>query len=209
MKIGGDILNSIKKWGKKMPVKVNSPVILGFVFICFIALMLDRLTNGLANEYVFSVYHSPLTDPLTYIRMFGHVFGHAGWDHFIGNMMLILIVGPLLEEKYGSKNILIVMAVTAFVTGIVHYLLFYHTQLLGASGVVFALILLSSFTRFKSGGLPLTFLLVAVIYLGQQLYEAFFVYSNISNLTHIIGGIIGAVLGYILNTKKKYKFKKI
>ena len=120
----------------------------------------------------------------------------------MGNIMLILIVGPLLEEKYGSANMIFVILVTALGTGIANYILFPRTQMLGASGVVFALILLSSITSMKSGSIPITFILVAVIYIGQQVYQGIFVRDNVANLSHIIGGIIGAWLGFILNRKK-------
>jgi len=139
---------------------------------------------------------------MTYVRFVGHIFGHAGWEHFMGNIMLILIVGPLLEEKYGSANMIFVILVTALGTGIANYILFPRTQMLGASGVVFALILLSSITSMKSGSIPITFILVAIIYIGQQIYQGIFVRDNIANLSHIIGGIIGAWLGFILNRKK-------
>ena len=79
---------------------------------------------------------------------------------------------------------------------------FPHTMLLGASGVVFALILLSSFVSIKEGEIPMTFILVTVIYIGQQIFEGIFVNDNISNLTHIIGGITGAGMGYALNKRK-------
>ena len=124
-------------------ISFNSPVILGFTFICFIALGLGVVTKGMTTDLLFSVYRSSLLSPFTYLRFFGHVLGHAGWEHFIGNIMLILVVGPLLEEKYGSANILFVIMATALVTGIVNYVFFPHLQLLGASGVVFAFILLS------------------------------------------------------------------
>ena len=32
------------------------------------------------------------------------MLGHAGWDHFIGNMLLFLVIAPPLEELYGSRN---------------------------------------------------------------------------------------------------------
>ena len=56
---------------------------------------------------------------------------------------MILIIGPLLEEKYGSKKMFSVILVTAVITGIVNYVFFPNIRLLGASGVAFALILLS------------------------------------------------------------------
>ena len=134
------------------------------------------------------------------------MLGHAGWSHFFGNITLILVVGPLLEEKYGSANLLFVILATALTTGIVHVVFFPGIMLLGASGVVFALILLSSFTCVKEGEIPLTFILVAVIYIGQQVYEGIFVQDNVSNLTHILGGLVGAALGYVMNKNKMNRY---
>ncbi len=185
----------------KRRIVFNSPVILGFTAVCFAALLLNFLTHGVTNALFFSVYRSSLAQPFTYVRFFGHVFGHANWEHFIGNIMLILVVGPLLEEKYGSADMVFVITVTAFVTGLAHFLFFPHIQLLGASGVVFAFILLSSFTSFQEGTIPLTFLLVAVIYIGGQVYDGLFVQDNVANLTHILGGIVGAGLGFLGNRK--------
>lgn len=125
-------------------ISFNSPVVLSFTLICLAAYLLNCLTNGKSNLLLFEVYRSPLTNPLTYVRMFTHVLGHASWSHLINNMTLLLVIGPLLEEKYGSADLLIVTVTTAFVTGIVHFIFFPGTALLGASGVVFAYILLSS-----------------------------------------------------------------
>lgn len=187
---------------RKFKISFNSPVILGFSVICFAALLLGMITRGWTNTMFFSVYRSSLLNPLTYVRFVGHIFGHAGWEHFIGNIMLILVVGPLLEEKYGSSNLLFVILATALVTGIANFALFPGVRLLGASGVVFALILLSSFTGIKEGGIPLTFIMVAVLYIGEQVYQGIFVNDNVSNLTHILGGLVGAALGYALNRNK-------
>ena len=194
----------MKGYRAKLRISYNSPVIIGFTFACFGALILSMLTRGYSNRLLFSVYRSSLASPFTYIRFFGHVLGHGNWSHFLGNIMMILVVGPLLEEKYGSQRMLIVIGVTALVTGVIHFLFFPHVQLLGASGVVFALIILSSITSIKEGAIPLTFLLVAITYVGEQIYEGIFVNDNVANLTHIIGGLVGALLGYLMNKNKKY-----
>ena len=55
-----------------------------------------------------------------------------------------------------------------------------------------ALILLSSFTSIKEGTIPLTFILVALIYIGGQAYDGIFIKDNVSNLIHILGGAVGA-----------------
>ncbi len=196
----------MKNTGREIKFSFNSPIVLGFTIICFIALVLNWLTRGWANNAVFSVYHSSLLSPFTYIRMIGHIFGHANWEHFIGNIMLILVVGPLLEEKYGSSNLLFVILATALVTGIVNYIFFPHVQLLGASGVVFAFILLSPFTGVKEGTVPVTLVLVALIYIGGQVYDGLFLKDNVANLTHILGGLVGAGLGYVMHKNKMNRY---
>ena len=85
-------------------------------------------------------------------------------------MLLLLVVGPPMEEKYGSKPLLCGMVFTALVTGVLQCVLFPRSGLLGASGIVFMLIMLSSLAGF-SGGIPVTMLLVAALYFGQQVYD--------------------------------------
>lgn len=182
---------------RQLSISFNSPVVLIFSLICLISLGLGVLTGGRTTTLFFSVYRSSLSDPLTYVRFIGHVFGHAGWDHLISNLMLLLIVGPMLEEKYGSVNLLFVILITAIVTEVVNFVFFPNVRLLGASGVVFAFILLSSFASMRAGSIPMTFLLVAIIYIGGQLYDGIFVQDNVSNLTHILGGAVGSLFGYL------------
>ena len=191
---------------RKIKVSFNSPVVLWFSILCLVALILGIVTNGVSTTAVFSVYRSALSSPLTYIRFFGHICGHANWEHFIGNMTMLLVIGPLLEEKYGSLNILFVIIATALVTGIVNFIFFPHVQLMGASGVVFAFILLSSFTSIREGTIPVTFILVAVIYIGGQVYDGVFVRDNVSNLTHILGGGVGSALGYVMAKNKMGRY---
>lgn len=188
---------------KKFRVTFNAPVILSFVIICFIVTMLGIITHDRITKVVFMTYHSSLKNPMTYIRFITHVFGHSGWSHFIGNASYLLLLGPMLEEKYGSKRLLSIIGMTALVTGILNYVLFPNIALCGASGVVFEFIVLASFTGFKEGEIPLTFILVAIIFIGQQVYEGIVVEDNISNMAHIIGGIVGAWVGYKLNRQKK------
>ena len=174
---------------------------LTFVIISFGVMVANYLTAGLSNKLLFMTYHSSLASPLTYVRMFTHVLGHSGWSHYIGNMMYMLLLGPMLEEKYGSRSIIEVILVTGLVTGLVTWFLFPNIALCGASGVVFAFIMMTSFTSFKEGEVPLTVILVAIIFIGQQIYEGIFVQDDISNMAHILGGIVGAIAGYVLNKK--------
>lgn len=182
-------------------ITFNAPITLGFVFLAFAVMVLGAVTGGASTQLLFMTWRGPLLSPLTWLRLFTHVLGHAGWEHYVGNMSYVLLLGPMLEEKYGSERILEVIAVTALVTGLINFLFFPHTALCGASGVVFAFILLTSFTSFRAGEIPLTFLLVAVVFIGQQVADGLFVRDNISNVSHIAGGVIGSAVGYSFNRR--------
>ena len=144
---------------KKLHIQYNSPVVLSFALLSLAALLLGRLTGGWTTHTLFCVYRAPLTDPLTYVRMFTHVLGHANYTHFIGNIMLLLVIGPPLEEKYGSRTLLAGILLTAGVSGILQCVFFPGSALLGASGIVFMMIVLSSLAGMREGEVPLTLVL--------------------------------------------------
>ena len=187
----------------KPHITFNSPVILTFVIISFIVMIANYVTAGKSNELLFTTYsRASLTDPLTYVRMFTHVLGHSGWEHYLNNMMYLLILGPRLDEKYGSNTIIEILLITGLAISVGNWIFFPGVAVLGASGVVFAFILMTSFTSFKEGEIPLTVILVAVIYIGEQIFQGLFVQDNISQMGHIIGGLVGVVAGYVLNKKE-------
>ena len=153
------------------------------------------LLNGTLMNY-FSVGTSVnWTNPVSVFNLFSHVLGHASLEHLLGNMTFILLLGPIVEEKYGSRFTLIMIILTAFITGMLNITLF-DTGLIGASGIVFMLILLVSFTNVNGGEIPLTFILVALLFIGKEV-----IYSlqadQVSQFAHIIGGICGSIFGFI------------
>lgn len=186
---------------RSLRLQYNAPVTLSIFFLSLAALVLDCLTGGWTTTHLFCVYRSSLADPLFYLRLFGHVLGHSGWDHFLNNMLLLLVIGPPMEEKYGSRTLLGGILMTAAISGILQCLLFPGSALLGASGVVFMLIMLSSLAGMRSGTLPITLILVAALYLGQQLYGIFFVQDNVANFMHIVGGICGTGFGFAVRRR--------
>ena len=185
----------------RLRVQYNSPVVLTFALLSLGALVLGALTGGWTTSLLFCVYRAPLSDPLTYVRMVCHVLGHGGYAHYMGNMTLLLVVGPPLEEKYGSKKLLFCIFVTALVSGLVQFCFFPGTALLGASGIVFMLIMLASLAGMKNGRVPVTLLLVAALYLGQEVYSIFFVRDNVANFMHLVGGACGTVFGFAAGRK--------
>ena len=188
---------------KKLRLSFNAPAVLTFTALCVIAQLISMLTRGESNRIVFSVYRASLLDPLTWVRCFTHVLGHSGWNHLLGNIMYILILGPMIEEKYGSATTAFIMVITALVIGVINMIFFPGVMLLGASGIVFAFILIASITIREDNTIPVTFILVALLYLGQQIWQGLFSQDNVSQMAHIVGGAVGAVLGFLLGKAKQ------
>lgn len=186
----------------KKKIYVNAPLVLGFVAICILVFILQIMTKGASTLYVFSTYGSSWLDPFTYVRLLGHIFAHADKEHLIANMMYLLLLGPILEEKYGTKRLAFIILMVALTTGILHNLLQPKVVLLGSSGVCFAFILLVSVTG-KNEGIPLTLLLTAILWLGQEIYLGFTAQDNISHFTHILGGLAGAGMGLYYKRQKE------
>ena len=184
-------------------IRYNAPVVLTFALLSLLTLPLNTLTGGWTNRHLFSVYRCSLLDLLAYFRFFGHVLGHTGIAHYMNNMLLMLLVGPALEEKYGSRELLQFIAVTAFVTGLVEFIFFPGYALLGASGVVFMMIVLSSFTDMQRGAIPLTMILVVALYLGGEIVSGFTGADNVSQLAHIVGGLCGIFFGFVSGSVRK------
>ena len=184
-------------------IQYNAPTTLTFALISFLVLLLGMMTEGASTMKLFCVYRSSLKEFLTYPRFLTHVLGHSDFAHFSGNITLLLVLGPTLEERYGSRTIFETMVLTALISGVIQWLLFPHTALLGASGIVFMMILMASLGGSRGRGLPLTLILVFAIYVGGEVYSAFTSTDNVSHLTHIIGGICGAVMGTNLRRRRR------
>lgn len=173
----------------------NSVLILSFFFISLAALILKYATAGISNDVLFSTYRSSPFNPLTYIRLFTHVLGHQDWKHFSNNFVYFLLIGPIIEEKYGTQELLFMILITALTIGIVNTI-FSKNKCLGASGIVFMLIVLSSFTNIQAGKIPITLILIFIFYVVNEIMDGLFKKDNVSQMGHIIGAICGCFFGF-------------
>ena len=176
-------------------IDINSPVVLGMTVLSFAIFVIGRILNNNLSA-LFGAYRTSFADPMQYLRLFTHILVHADIAHYTGNFMMILAIGPMVEEKYSSGRLCLMIIATAAVTGLINTLLFPGRVVIGASGIVFMLILLASFTNIRQGRIPLTVLLVALLYIGNEIAAGLFTSDNISHLSHIIGGVCGACFGF-------------
>lgn len=184
----------------------NSKVILTYLFICLGAWFLNIITRGKTNKLLFESYRSHPLNPLTYIRMFTHCIGHKDLDHLIGNFLYILLVGPMIEEKYGSINLIIMFALTSLVIALFN-IIFTNKVILGASGNVYMLIVLSSFTNISEGKIPLTVLLILIFYVLGEIKRSITEHNKkVYHDGHLIGALCGLLLGIYFLYFKSFPF---
>ena len=173
----------------KLRVTYNAPVVLTFALV---ASVIHLITQG-GNDWFVAApeFHGAKS----YLGLFSHILGHANWDHLLSNFTMILLLGPILEERHGSTGLLLMIAITALITGLINVAFSSHA-LLGASGIVFMMILLASTANIRAGEIPLTFIAVAVLFLGREIYSAFGD-DQVSQMGHIVGGVAGAAYGFV------------
>lgn len=184
----------------KLRISYNAPVVLTFALL---AVIIRCLGNSITETWFTT--HGNLDGTAAWFSVFGHILGHGSWDHLIGNFMLILLLGPILEERYGSLTLLVMIAITGIISGFVDVAL--GDRSLGASGIVFMMIILASTANIRQGEIPLTFIAVCVVYLGAEVMKSF-EKDNISQLSHILGGVVGGVFGF-LGAKGKLPGKSV
>lgn len=202
-----------KRKRKSLQISYNAPVTLTFSIAAALILILDQFIFTAMIDSLFtapgaigSQFAFNWKNPLDYLRLFSHVLGHKDWGHLLGNLSFILLLGPLLEERYGSKMLLLMMVTTAMVTGVLNAA-FIPRGMLGASGIAFMMILLSSFTAITKNQIPLTFILVLILFLGQEVITSFG-NKDIAVLAHVAGGLCGSLFGF-LNAYKPPKTSSV
>ncbi len=188
---------------KRWHITYNAPVALTFALFCTLVLLTDSLLHHQLIPALFTAPGAPFDyhNPLNFLRLLTHVFGHADWNHLLGNLAFILLLGPLMEERYGSPMLALMMTATALVTGVINACLI-PAGLLGASGIVFMLIVLASLSTIEKGEIPISFIFIIAIYLGRELTGGAKA-ANVATVAHIVGGLCGSLFGFMIAPKKR------
>ena len=89
------------------------------------------------------------------------------------------------------------MILTSLIIGIVNKV-FGKGGILGASGVAYMLILLSSFVNMENGKIPITLTLIILFFVVDEVIKLFRRKKDgVSHLGHITGAICGIILGML------------
>ena len=175
----------------------NSVVIITYLILSLTAWLLNSITRGKTNKIFFSNYRSSFFNPLTYIRLFTHSIGHKDWDHLVSNFLFILLIGPMIEEKYGSINLLCMFLITSLIIALFN-IIFNKYSITGASGNVYMLIVLSSFSNISEGKIPITLILIFLFYITSEIRKSILEGNKkVYHDGHLIGALCGIAFGFL------------
>ncbi len=175
----------------------NSKVILSFFFISLALLIIDYILGHKLSKFL-SLRRGSIINPMTYIRMITNTLVSKDWNHFRSNFIYILLLGPMLEEKYGSITILKMILITSVVSSII-VLIFSDKGALGASDVTFMMIVLSSVVNIQGGKIPITLVLIVLFYVADEVVKQILhLNDNISHLAHLAGALCGFIFGFYI-----------
>lgn len=217
---------------KSLALRYDAAVILTFCLVSFFVLVLDEfaLKNSLIVQTFFSLpgtlsksaaelsaqlsetLDKPVQNegvfnfqnPVHYLRLFFYLFGNKNLLQFLISFAFILPLGTQMEERYGSIAICVMILITTLVTGVLNACLI-PAVLCGAGAVVFMLILLCAITSLSKNELPISAIMIFVLYMGCELYlnGAMDNTKVVSIFAKLAGGLCGSMFGFLSAPKAR------
>ena len=175
----------------------DSYVTLGYFFLCFFIFLLNFITKDQVTKFL-KIRRGSIFNPMNYVRLFTSGLCHTNFQHFKNNFVFILLLGPILEERYGSIVLLEMILITTVASSVFH-LFFYESSAIGASDVVYMMVVLCGITCAPDHLIPVTFVFLCLFFVLSEVIGMFFhkKKDNTGYDGHVIGAICGFLFGYV------------
>lgn len=169
-------------------------IAINFIMFCLTGFLFPSL------KYIFSLVPSYILYRHYYWQFLTYMFTHATVSHFIFNMLSLYIFGTAVERRVGSREFLLYYLLTGVLSGVASYAMFYvantNTVLLGASGAIYALLMLFSVLYPKSviyvfGLIPVQAPLLIILYFIIELISGLTAHDGVAHMTHLSGLVFG------------------
>lgn len=199
-----------RKKKKVISFSFDSPLVIVFAGFSILIMVLNSIAESRGAEGLLGFFSAPAAfragagafnfrNPVHYLRLFFHIFGQRKWINLVRDLSFILLLGPQLEKLYGSKMLLLMFTVCAFVSGVLG-VCFLQQPLCGASCIAFMMILLTVYMSIKKQAVPVSCVLLLLLYIGQGISR---IGGGNSEIVHLLAGICGSLFGMIQPEKKK------
>lgn len=200
---------SKKKFKFNFKVVLDAPVTVGFVLVSLILCLLDfQFLKGKLSQ---SILRSPtsvkgdlafiISMPVSYFRLVLYAFGAANWTALLANLLFLLLLGPAMEERYGSIVIGIMIFVASLFSGVLNAA-FCTVSLRGCAPVVFMMIFLNAFMSFSKKKIPLSFLLIFALLISYEIIDKT-TGSAVGIIICIAGGLCGSLFAFLTSPKAR------
>lgn len=191
----------------------DAPVTLTFALITIVVFLLDTLAfKGSLN---LKFLHTPTSsvgafpfsfkEPLSIVRLFLHVFGNVDKSYLICNLIFILLLGPEMENRYGSVIIGIMIFVSALFSGVLSAS-FCKAEVCGSDPIVFMLIILWTMMHLSRKKISGTSIAVIILFAFMEFFR-----KNPNGVVGVVvilaGGLCGSLFAFIASPKAR-KAKK-
>lgn len=180
-----------------------SVILIALNLIFFIVeILLGSLKSKEAIISIGALYR-PLVLKGEWWRIFSSMFLHGGFDHLLGNCIVLYILGMVCEYAYGVKQFILLYFLSG-ISGAIFSLLTHTKPVVGASGAIFGLLSCSAFFFYKyKDKLILKDKRIGFVLASWGIYgilSGFFV-PFIDNFAHIGGALGGILVGNFLKPK--------
>jgi hypothetical protein len=141
----------------------NCPITLAFLVVVFIVHLAFQTNFSDLFHHLFSV-SKPFdwANPSSYLSLLLCVFSDDGrWQNISNPLFLIVLIGPIVEERVGPIQLVVAGIATTFITSLLHAILF--SNLYGPTCIAYMLVFMASYVNVKQGHTPLSFILVLVL----------------------------------------------
>ncbi|MFH1917047.1 MAG: rhomboid family intramembrane serine protease [Nanoarchaeota archaeon] len=133
------------------------------------------------------------------------MFLHADPTHLIFNMYALLVFGPLIEQKIGTRRFVFIYFLSGILASVIST--FFYERALGASGAIMGILgvtimLLPHLQVLFFFFIPMSLRTAGIIFAAIDIF-GIFVPSGIANIAHIVGLGTGLLYGWHLLRKKR------
>ncbi len=199
---------------------VDAHVSLVFCIACSLVFILDSsFFRGKLTESVFTCPGAKVAvpafnfkAPLDYLRMLLFCLGNGSWEEFFFSVVIILLLGPAMETRYGSGIFALMAFISILVSGVMTVCISPYA-VTGSASIVFTLVILSSLQEFNRKKIPASWAGLLAVAVCAQLYfnsRARNAVGFIQVMTfgipvfiQMIAGICGSIFGFLVLPKKK------
>ncbi|MFH0830162.1 MAG: rhomboid family intramembrane serine protease [Candidatus Aenigmatarchaeota archaeon] len=168
------------------------------VVVCTLVFLLQVAYPPLTDYLVLSS-STVLYQPWTLVTS---IFAHASFEHIFFNMFGLFLFGMLLENIIGGRRWLQIFFAAGLLGGLVG--LPFYDATLGASGAIFGIIGALGMLRPRMtvylGYVPMPMAIAVIIWAASDIFGFFFP-SDIANVAHLAGLVVGLAAGWKLRER--------